>query len=470
MQYLVYAVLLAATVTEQLSYNRALPAKAALAVLLLPEMLSAIIILIVIFAGTRQRFRNVRAPYLIVFGAIALIMTCSLIANSVGPGAITAGLRYYARAIPLLFLPAVYEFTPNQIRNQLRFLLFMGIVQLPLAVHQRMTVLDQQRWSGDSVVGTFVDSSFLSMYLIGIVCVLTGMLLRKRLSPLHYFVLFFYLLAATTINETKGTLILLPIGLIAAAIVGAPPTKRLRVVLLSSVMLVIFGSGFVVIYDYVQRYNPYFVSITDFFTNERSMSRYVDTASSLGTHRQVGRVDAIVIPFKTLARDPVQLAFGVGIGNASHSSLGEQFTGEYFVLFQHFMITQLSVFLIEIGVLGTGLVFVLYFLILGDSLVVARSDDSLLGSLAIGWVSVTLMFMISMPYKTMHISVSTSYLFWYLSGMVAARRMRLANAAHEAAGVPTSRYSPARIGGAVATPALTAPQRERAIPAQTIRQ
>jgi hypothetical protein len=460
MQYLVYVILLAATVSEQLSYSHLFPGKSAILVLLFPEMLSVLVVAIVIFAGTRQRFRFVRAPYLITFGAIALVITFGLIANTVAPGPITAGMRYYARAIPLFFLPAVYEFTPLQVKKQFRFLLFIGIVQLPLAIHQRMTVLEQQRWSGDSVVGTFIDSSFLSMYLIGAVCILTGMFVRKQISALHYFFLFFYLLAATTINETKGTLILLPIGLLAAAIVGSPPARRLRVVLLSSVLLVTFGSGFVVVYDYVQRFNPYFISITDFFTSEHAMEHYVDTKSGLGTRHQVGRIDAIVTPFKRLAGDPVQLAFGVGVGNASHSSLGEQYTGEYFALYDHFEITAISVFMIEIGVLGTALVFVLYFLIFNDALVVARADDTLMGPVAIGWVAITLIFIVSMPYKPLHVSVSMSYLFWYLSGMVAARRMYLANSAPQPSRTAAVTHSPARnAGAAVPSRRIAAPQR-----------
>jgi hypothetical protein len=72
---------------------------------------------------------------------------------------------------------------------------------------------------------------------------------------------------------------------------------------------------------------------------------------------------------------------------------------------------------------------VLYWLIFRDSVVVARSDDSLTGWIAVGWAGVTVLMVVATPYKAMHIYESLSYLFWYFSGLVAARRMRLAHAA-----------------------------------------
>jgi hypothetical protein len=122
----------------------------------------------------------------------------------------------------------------------------------------------------------------------------------------------------------------------------------------------------------------------------------------------------------------VQLVFGLGIGNASHSSLGPQFIGAYYALYEGFLVSSLSVFLLEIGIFGTALVFVLYWLILRDSLAVARIDDSLTGWIAIGWCGVVLLVVVATPYKTMHAYGSLSYMFWYFSGLIAARRMRLA--------------------------------------------
>jgi hypothetical protein len=427
MHYLVLAMIIAVSVIDQLTASHILPKPCQF----IPEALSALTVLYVVSVGSRQRFRNVRTAYWFAFGAILLVMLCGAIANDVAPGPIFAGIRYYMRAIPIFFLPAVYDFKDWQIRQQLRLLLLVGLIQFPFAWHQRLLVIRTDRFSGDSVIGTLLDSSVLSIYLICAVCVLTGLFLRQRVSALTYFVLFFYLLAATTINETKGTLILLPIGLLTVVLVGAARGRRLRSFMLTIALFVVFLVGFIPIYDYMERNNPYYTGIEQFFTSEKKVDQYLDTHAGVGAQREAGRIDAILVPLKRLSNDPVQLAFGLGIGNATHSSLGPQFIGAYFPLYSGFLVSSFSDFLLETGLFGTTLVFVLYWLIFRDSLTVARSDDSLTGWIAIGWAGVTALIVVATPYKAMHVYESLSFLFWYFSGLIAARRMRLAFAARQ---------------------------------------
>jgi hypothetical protein len=427
MHYLVLALIIAVGIGDQLTTDHILPKPFSF----VADGLSALVVLYVVAFGARQRFQYVRASYWLVFGTIAAVVVCGAFANDEAPGPLFAGIRFYCRALPLFFLPAVYEFKTWQIRQQLRLLLLIGVLQLPFAGYQRWIVMRANRFSGDSVVGTLADSSVMSMYLICAVCILTGFVLRRRISKLTYFVLFFYLLAATAINETKGTLILLPFALLAAALVGSPPAKRIRMFFLTIVLFAAFLAGFAPIYDYMQRKNPYFVSIEDFFTNEKKVDKYLEKHSGVGTHQLAGRVDSIVVPLRQLSRDPAQLAFGLGIGNASHSSLGPQFIGAYNVLYSGFLVSSFSIFLLEIGVFGTALVFVLYWLILVDSLAIARTDDGFMGAVASGWAGITVLMTIATPYITTHIFPCLSYLFWYFSGLIAAMRMRTVLAAQE---------------------------------------
>ena len=83
----------------------------------------------------------------------------------------------------------------------------------------------------------------------------------------------------------------------------------------------------------------------------------------------------------------------------------------------------------------TLLVFVLYWMILRDSVAVARADESLTGLLAIAWTGIVVLAIVATPYKNIHNYVSLSYLFWYFSGLIAARRMRIAFAAKSAQSV-----------------------------------
>jgi len=390
----------------------------------LPEVLAGLVLVYVIFVGAKSRFRNVRAEYWLAFGTLAIVMTCGIFANAVAPGPIFAGIRSYARAIPLFFLPAVYLYTPKQLRQQFRWIAFISLIQLPLAVRERMSVIDAGRWSGDSVVGTLEDSSCLSIFLISTACVITAMTVRGLMSRRIYFSMLVILLLPTTVNETKATLILMPPGLLLTMLVASPPARRLRVFGLASVLLITFFAIFAPIYDYLERHNPYRVPITSFFTDPENFMRYVGGKADVGG-QHVGRLDGIKVPMRYLAKEPSELAFGLGIGNASHSNLGEQFTGQYYLMFQKFLLSCLTSFLLEIGVLGTGLVFVLYWLIFRDSLVVARLDPGFMGAFAAAWSGVVAMTALAMPYKTLYVFPSMSFLFWYMSGLVAARRMIL---------------------------------------------
>ena len=393
-----------------------------------PEMLAVVLTLCVLFEGIRSGF-DVTAKYWIALGAMAFIITCGLITNSVGAGPVVAGLRYYLRWVPLFLAPAVFRFNEQQIRQQLLALVALGLAQIPIAGYQRWVVWSAERFSGDDVRGTVNDSGVLSIILICMVLVLTGYFMHKRIKKLPYLTLFFLLLLPTTINETKATVLLLPAGLLTAIVIAAPRGRRLGILLGSAGLMVVFLAILIPVYDKMNENNPYKNerSIVDFFTDQNRMATYMENkqAVALGTKRDVRRGDAIAVPLQYLARDPIYLAFGLGMGNVSRSSMGEQFTGNYYSLFQRFVITDFSVFLLELGVLGTGLVFVLYWLIFSDTLAVARLDTGMTGAFAAGWVGVVVVVTAGTFYSVMHTYASISYLFWYGSGIIAARRAQL---------------------------------------------
>src|SRR5580704_6024874 len=110
-----------------------------------------LVMLYVFVAGTRDRFRLVAPKYWLVFGALALVILCGIINNNPGAGPLITGLRFYFRAAPLFFLPA---------------LLALAFIQLPVAVYQRWVIMSAGRYSGDGVQGTLMDSGILSMLLI----------------------------------------------------------------------------------------------------------------------------------------------------------------------------------------------------------------------------------------------------------------------------------------------------------------
>jgi hypothetical protein len=395
---------------------------------LLPELLSLVATLTVVFVGVSNRFRFVAPKYWFLFAFVAFVMFSGIVVNQIGTGPTVAGMRMYVRAIPFFFIPAVYNFTDAQIKQQLKVLLVLALVQLPIAVYQRWIVYSEGRWTGDEVSGSLQISSILSIFLISGVMILVGVRLRERINKTAFLALCVLLLIPTTINETKGTLILLPVGLLVALLIGSPQRKRLRVAGVTLVLLVGFGAIYVPVYDFFMKNARYETSIVDFVTEEGKLERYLEKeGAGIGAtdSKSVGRGDAMRISIEYLSRDAIGLAFGLGLGGVTDSSLGESFSGPYYQLFQHITKMSFVTFVLEIGFLGVAAVFLLYWLIFQDAVAVARNDQGLRGSIAIGWTGVIAVMAIATFYKTIHTFESLSYLFWYFSGLVAARHMRL---------------------------------------------
>lgn len=425
MQALVIITLCAASICEAIAQVW----KPASLVKFIPEVLAILAALAIVFEGVRSGFRFIAARYWIAFGMAAFIILCGILTNSVGSGPIFAGIRTYLRPIPMFLIPAVFTFTDKQIRTQIKLLLFVGLLQVPISCYQRYTVWDEGRFSGDDVRGTATDSGILSIILICMALVLVGCYMRKQISKTLFFTLFFLLLLPTMINETKATVLLLPIGLLTTIVAGSPAGQRLKVFAMGLVLLGTFGAILVPVYDMMAAKNPYKNEqhLMDFFTDQQELDKYMETkgGATLGTKHAVRRGDAIRVPLEYLAKDPVNLAFGLGIGNASHSNLGRQFEGTYYDLFQYFAVLSISTFVLELGLLGTAVVFVLYALLFFDSVAVAKEDSGLTGALAIGWIGVMPVIAASTFYTAIHMFTILSFFFWYFAGIVAARRTQL---------------------------------------------
>jgi hypothetical protein len=164
--------------------------------------------------------------------------------------------------------------------------------------------------------------------------------------------------------------------------------------------------------------------IMEYFTNERKLDAYLNRDPGVGA-LQAGRGEAILTSLRVMSKDPVHLLAGLGIGSVALSPLGDQFTGKYFLKFQPIAFMSATIFILEIGLLGLALTFMLDYLIYRDARAVADADRGLVGALAAGWSGVTVVIVIALFYVSLGASEALSFLFWYFSGVVAAHRMRL---------------------------------------------
>jgi hypothetical protein len=393
----------------------------------LPDLLSVCTVIYVALAGTRQRFCYVAFKYWLIFAALGLAVSIGPLVNNESVGAIVAGARYYLRAIPLFFLPAVFEFSEKDLKRLMYLILALSLVQSPLAAYQRYTVFEGNRYTGDPVFGTLMTSGILSLFLIGVLCVMGSLMLRGRVGKIWYAACFVALVLPMSINETKVTVFLLPLALLVTFALAARPGKRILVMASALGLLVLGGAIFVPLYDYFgTMHNPVPLTIEDFLTNSQQFNTYMDKKAGVGTGEEAGRLDALRAPINALHDDPVKLTFGLGLGNASHSSLGKQFTGKYDTIYWNFVTTlSITAFLFELGLFGTALILLLHWMVLRDALYVSRRDSGLLGDLAPGYIGAWVTVTVGLAYLTVHTFESLSYMFWFFSGLIAARRKRL---------------------------------------------
>ena len=289
--------------------------------------------------------------------------------------------------------------------------------------------------TGDYTVGTLLTSGNLTLFLICAACILTSMHMRQLVSRWRYLILLLLILLPTTLNETKITMVLVAC-LLTTVLVGSSRGTRVRNAVLGVGVSITFLAVFVPIYDYfvMPRWG---YGLLDFFTMEGRVERYFLKGKEIGDEGPAGRLDGLIAAASVLAQDPTRAFFGVGIGNASDSSLGQQFVGAYYKMLEGFPLTSFSFIMLELGLLGLGLVLLLHWRIFRDCAALAHRDNGLLGALAIGWTGISVVIVTALLYGTPITTSSFSYLYWYFSGLLVAAGMRLSARQREAQPSPS---------------------------------
>lgn len=388
----------------------------------LPEVLSLIVCVVVIVRGVESRFQHVRPMYWLIFGGLIVGVICGVLVNQLAPGPMFAGLRNYLRALPFFFLPAVFLIDEQQLRTQLKVLLGIGLLQLPLAWSQRMGTIAAGAITGDRTFGTLMGSGTLSLFLIAAACILTGFYLRGSLTFRDYLLILICIVLPTTFNETKITFILLPVALLTTLYIGSTSGNRFKNTLLGLAITSGFLAAAIPIYDHFME-PRWGYGLFDFVTMEGRLEGYLMKGTEIGDQQSAGRVDAIFAAFAELSKDPAKMLFGLGVGNASASALGPSFEGEYHGLFEYFPLTSILIITLELGLLGLMLVLALIWQVLRDCVALLTSQSGIFGALAAGWAGVTVTVFFGLLYGSPIASVAISYLYWYFSGVLVARRM-----------------------------------------------
>ena len=399
-------------------------------VTLAPEIIAAAVMPIVALRLAKDRSIIIPPKYIFLFGTMFVLILAGIVTNSVQSGAIFAGLRTYFRYAPIFLLPLVYYFSNAQIKGYLKFVLVLALLQVPLAVYQKITAPNA---SGDHIVGTVGTSGTLSIFLVASVAMLTAFLVKRRIRLFHYIPLVLLLFIPAAINETVVTFVLLPFAFVLPVLLVPTDKSRLRLLIPMGAFGALVIGVFAVVYDsqYGDRWGGEGGGLGVMITEGRALDflyrgAEVDARAEEGqsTMAAVGRLDAVVMPLKVVA-DPVKHWLGNGIGNAQ-ASFHELFEGELTEEAAMYGIdfTAASKLMWELGIIGLGLSFLFFWFVFRDSRqVLTRSDFA--GAVALGWATIVPILAATMFYTSLVDKTSLGYLMWFMSGYVISKRCQL---------------------------------------------
>jgi hypothetical protein len=410
---------------------------------LLPEMCSAIALVVVvarIILGTRVQLDW---RYGLFLGLLIFIMAFGFFAQSVDAGPIIGGLRFYLKGLPFLLLPAVYSFTDRQIKVQAKWLFVLIAVQTPLAFYQKYFQYRDHWNTGDYITGTLIGSGVLSLLMLCGIAALVVMYLRDKMRFIPFILGMGFLLAPTTINETKITIILLPLVMLVPALFMPRGQRALRKLVPVAVTGVVAGMSFLAVYAYFAKFETGAVPLEEFFQNKRGLELYLYNKADRQKMGDLGRFDTLVYAWRRVEQDPLVFGFGVGAGNASQTTM-KQFQGKYSKYYRAYGIgyTQVGYWIWELGFAGLLAHLFVFFAAYRDAVFLARSNSPF-SALGQTWATILVVLGIILGYMSMFGMNVTLYLFWFYTGLCASKAWQL-RAGHALATSQRSRTSQAR--------------------------
>jgi hypothetical protein len=422
MQFLVYVMIVTVLLGEYLQREAGLLPRA---FALFPDLISLIAAAIVCARLPLNRFRDVHVPIMMVLGLLSFNLISGALVNELKPGVVVNGIRQYLVAMPFFFLPLVVNFDDKALQKQLLLIATLCLPQLPLAWMQRSATIARGGVTGDQTFGTLMNSAVLSIFLCCVTAVCVGLYVKKRMRLSTLILFLAVTLPATMINETKGTLLLMPLAILTPMILtgDGSASATLRRMMLGLGILTAFAAVFIPVYDHLIR-ERWGYGLIEFIQRENRVEGYLQKGTEIGTDENAGRLDSMMLPFYAAKGDVTRVTFGFGIANLSHSSLGPGFVGEHYERYGTYVGPQVSMLLWETGVFGTILVLVLLFLLFKETLL-ARRAQGFVGVFATGWLGVMTVMILCTIYKNTMLSAALSFLFWFYSGVICAGAMRV---------------------------------------------
>jgi hypothetical protein len=394
---------------------------------LIVEVLSLIIAILVVWRAVSLRRWEQPGHYVWLMLAFVLSAMIALVAEAVDPGPVLSGIRNYFKFLPVFFLAAVYRVTEKDMKLFLGVFLFMSVLQVPVAFYQRFVQFAHRMHTGDPVTGTLVSSNTLTMILCIAIAVVITLYVYKKLTLPVTIILFGFLAAPTAINETKATLVLLPVATIAPFIFASGVEKKWRMALPVLGICVLGMIGFIVVYDTLiaSRWGGYTVGEFLALGNwEWYLYRGASTSQSPDV---IGRFDSIELPIQIMSENWMQLLFGLGIGNVSPAFLPGM-EGAYHAQYREFGfgMTAAGNLVWETGLVGLTVYLLFFYFVWRDARRFSKSSEhhSWMG---VWWAKTTIIMAFGLVYVACIELNETSYMLYLWSGLIAGQYWRARN-------------------------------------------
>lgn len=256
------------------------------------------------------------AVFLLCWAFITLFFHDGVMAEMTG--AFKRQFHFFGLLLALTFVP----FSQETVRNWLKFLVFVAVIQLPVALYQRFILVPRVEGlekpgfvALDIVVGTFegsptgggasaVMAMFAVLVGIGLICAVR----EKVLSKGKFVLLFSIVIAPLALGETKVVLLLIPVTLLGAF--GDSILKRPALFLGGAVLTLLVSAALVYVYFLVQvddRQITFNERVEETLAYNIGQNSYYDTG--------VNRMTAVPYWFESHHfGDPARMLFGYGMG------------------------------------------------------------------------------------------------------------------------------------------------------------
>ncbi|NNG00355.1 MAG: hypothetical protein HKM93_13295 [Desulfobacteraceae bacterium] len=384
----------------------------------------ALIPTILVKFAIKKRF-SARPGYLYIFLMTLVVVAVSAVVNQSSASALILGFRHHFKYLPFFMLPLVHDFSEGEIRKIFMLLCGISLLQFPVTLLQRFVWFSHVT-TGDVVGGTVGSSGVISVILVLAITIIYSSFLAKHITRGKMLLLSALMFIPTTINETKATLILLPMSLIITTLLFGDKNILLKFkkIFFYSLVIMVLSASFIYIYDvlYGSKFQRSFI---DYIVQEKEGRGYLYYGDERATERieegyRIGRIDSITMAFKNISKDTGRLFFGIGVGNALTSKIAFLKTSNEEI--QEFFpdMTTIANVLWELGIIGLILQGTLLYFIFSDAFVM-RVNKDFIGDLCLGWCSVVCIMIMVLFYLNIFHADALNTTFWLLSGIVVSK-------------------------------------------------